>query len=381
MPSKKDPGNRSKQSGPAKKTPPSKAPEPAPSEAGAKLAGAPETPEFNFPIGPRPPFPIIFHIGPAISSLSPPGAVVGTGDLTLNVFGSNFGQGSVVQWNATALSTTVVSSTQLQATIPAANLAAVAQINITVANPGTPPVVSNGVTFNVIPDITAIMSALQQIPQNPPLLLAQLQTYITIQQQQVDALTSQVNTDQTTISGLNSQIANQQATITNQQNQIATLTAEVQAVQAQSASPVEVAQSFKSVIDAFQAGAQAAASGIQSTVTNMNVQIKSLVNVQAATPTSPAKATLIFPSPTALPDPSHLSTLNLSFGSIPNLQKAAAPSPGPTPTPTPPTPAPTPPSPAPGPSPEPGPGPAPTPTPSETVAPRAATRPTKKPAK
>jgi uncharacterized coiled-coil protein SlyX len=327
MASKKDPGNRSKQ-GPGKETPPSKAQQPGAGRgAGEKPAVKPEKPELNIPIGPRPPLPpIIFRIGPVISSISPPGAVVGSGNLTLSVFGSNFGQGSVVQWNQTGLTTTVISNTQLQAAVPAANLAATAQVSITVANPGTPPSVSNAVPFNVIPDITAIISTLQQIPQNPALLLGQLQTYVTIQQQQVDGLTAQVNADQNNISGLNSQIANQQATITNLQNQVTTLTAEVQAVEAQSASPVEVAQSFKSVIDAFQPGAQAATSGIQTTVTNMNVQIKSLVNVQAATATSPAKATLVFPSPTALPDPNHLSILNLSFGSIPNLRTTATPS-------------------------------------------------------
>jgi uncharacterized coiled-coil protein SlyX len=333
MATKKEPGNRAKQSGPGKQTPPSKGQPPgATAQAGPKPPVKPERPELNIPIGPRPPIPpIIFRIGPAISSISPPGAVVGSGNLTLSVFGSNFGQGSTVQWNQTRLTTTVISNTQLQADVPAANLAATAQVTVTVANPGVPPAVSNAVTFNVIPDITAIISTLQQIPQNPALLLGQLQTYITIQQQQNDSLTAQVNSDQNTISGLNSQIANQKATIADLQNQVATLTAEVQATQAQSASPVEVAQSFKSVIDAFQQSDQAAGSGIQTTVTNMNVQIKSLVNVQAATATSPAKATLVFPSPTALPDPNHLSILNLSFGSIPNLRTTATPSAGSTP--------------------------------------------------
>lgn len=331
MPGKNDPGDRSKRSATGKKTAPSKAPAAAARETSSKPAGEPEKPQAEVPVEPRPPIPpIVFRFGPAISSLSPPGAVVGTGNLTLNVFGSNFGQGSVVRWNQAALGTTVIASTQLHAAVPAANMAAAAQVSITVSNPGTPPAVSNAVTFNVIPDITAIISQLQQVPQNPALVLAQLQTYITIQQQQIDALTAQVSTDQTTISGLNSQIANLQATIASQQNQIATLTAEVQAVQAQSASPLEVAQSFKSVVDAIQQNAQSAG-GIQSTVTNMNVQIKSLVNVQPASGTTPAKATLIFPSPTALPDPSHLSTLNLSFGSIPNLQRGAAAGPAPAP--------------------------------------------------
>lgn len=336
MASKKDPGGLSKRSGSAaKKAASGVAPNAAASEQAAKPTEQPPQPRANAPISPIGSIPpIIFHINPAISSLSPSGAVVGTGDLSLNVFGSNFGSDSIVQWDQKPLKTTPISATQLQALIPAANMATTAPATITVSNPGTPPSVSNGVTFNVIPDITAIISQLQQVTANPAALLAQLQTYITIQQQRNDSLTSQVNSDQTIISGLNSQIANQQTEITNQQNQINTLTSEVNAAQAQSASPLDVAQSFKSVVDSIQQSVQSAG-GIQTTVTNMNVQIKSLLNVQAATSSAPAKATLIFPSPTALPDPNHLSTLSLSFGAIPNLQRPAASAPAPAPSPSP----------------------------------------------
>ncbi len=353
MASKSDPGRPSKRSGSAaKKAASSGPPQASAAEEGAKPAEQQAQTRASVPIAPTGSLPpIIFHINPAISSLSPPGAVVGTSDLTLDVFGSNFGSGSVVQWNQRPLKTTPISATQLQAVIPAANMAAAVQATVTVSNPGTPPSVSNGVTFNVIPDITAIISQLQQVTANPAALLAQLQTYITIQQQQIDSLTSQVNSDQTTISGLNSQIGNLQTTITSQQNQINTLTGEVNAAQAQSASPLDVAQSFKSVVDSIQQSAQSAG-GIQTTVTNMNVQIKSLLNVQAATSTAPAKATLIFPSPTALPDPNHLSTMSLSFGAIPNLQRPAPTAPAPSPAP---------------PAPPPAPGPAPSPSPAPKV--------------
>lgn len=255
-----------------------------------------------------------------------------------------------MEWNQSPRTTTVVSATQLTAAIAAADLAAVANVTVVVSNQGaagTAPVLSNGVQFSVIPDISSIISQLQAITAIPADLLAELQTYLTIQQSQIDSLTTQVSTDQTNAANLNSQIANLQNQVAQQQTQINTLTLQVQATQAQMASPLDVAQSFKSVLDSIQQTAKLAG-GVQTTVTNMNVQVKSLVSVQAATATAPATASLIFPSPTALPDPQHLSTLTFSLGAIPQLSTAgSAPPPAPSPvnpTPAPPTPTPAPPA-------------------------------------
>jgi len=335
--------------------------------ASAAPAGPADVPAQAIDIPPDipPRFPIFINTNPAINSLSPSGAVVGGSNFTLTVLGSNFGSGSTVEWNQSPRTTTVVSATQLTAAIAAADLAAVANVTVVVSNQGaagTAPVLSNGVQFSVIPDISSIISQLQAITAIPANLLAELQTYLTIQQSQIDSLTTQVSTDQTNAANLNSQIANLQNQVAQQQTQINTLTAQVQATQAQTASPLDVAQSFKSVLDSIQQAAKQAG-GVQTTVTNMNVQVKSLVSVQAATATAPATASLIFPSPTALPDPQHLSTLTFSLGAIPQLSTAGsatppAPSPvNPTPTPTPP--APTPPAPAP---------PAPAPAPQASAA-------------
>ena len=301
------------------------------------------------------PFPIFLNLNPAIVSISPSGAVVGGSDFTLTVLGSNFGPTSTVTWNQSPRTTTFISNTQLNVAIPASDLATVVTVNVVVSTQGaagSQPVLSNGVSFTVIPDISDILNQLKAITAIPATLLAELQTYVTIQQSQVDTLTTQVNTDQTTAAGLNSQIANLQTQVTNQQAQITTLTGQVQATQAQSASPMDVAQSFKNVVDQIQQNALSAG-GLQSTVTNMNVQVKSLLSVQSATATAPASATLVFPSPTALPDPNHLSTLSFSFGAIPSL-KAAGIGGGTSTTPTP----------APTPAPSPTPAPAPTPAPS-----------------
>ena len=71
---------------------------------------------------------------PVISSLSPNSAIAGSAAFTLTVNGSNFAGGATVQWNGTALTTTVVSSTQLTAAVPAALIANAATINVTVSS-------------------------------------------------------------------------------------------------------------------------------------------------------------------------------------------------------------------------------------------------------
>lgn len=58
---------------------------------------------------------------PAIESLSPSGVVIGSGPMTPTVNGSNFVQGSTVYWNNIRCVTTFVSSTQLTASILAAD--------------------------------------------------------------------------------------------------------------------------------------------------------------------------------------------------------------------------------------------------------------------
>jgi hypothetical protein len=85
---------------------------------------------------------------PAISSLGTTSTPEGSSNLTLTVNGSNFVSGSSVDWNGISLATTYVSGTQLQATIPAADLADETTATITVANPGTAGT-SNGETFTV----------------------------------------------------------------------------------------------------------------------------------------------------------------------------------------------------------------------------------------
>lgn len=93
---------------------------------------------------------------PALTSISPQSAIAGTGQTTLTVSGANFQRGATVNWNGTAL-TTVASGSQLQATIPASDLATAGSGAITVSNGGLASV--NALAFTVLPQgsgITAI---------------------------------------------------------------------------------------------------------------------------------------------------------------------------------------------------------------------------------
>jgi len=87
---------------------------------------------------------------PWVSGLSPANA--GAGNIkgfALTVYGSNFVSGSVVQWNGSNRSTTFVSSTELSATISAADLASPVTAQVSVLNPTSSGGISNSLTFPV----------------------------------------------------------------------------------------------------------------------------------------------------------------------------------------------------------------------------------------
>jgi len=77
-------------------------------------------------------------------------AAVGGGNATISIFGTGFVNNSIAQWNGVALTTTVVSSVQLTALVPAANLGAAAGATITVVTPAPGGGTSNGLPFRVV---------------------------------------------------------------------------------------------------------------------------------------------------------------------------------------------------------------------------------------
>ncbi|GIW01933.1 IPT/TIG domain-containing protein [Roseiflexus sp.] len=96
---------------------------------------------------------------PTITALSPTSAVAGGPGFTLTITGTNFVNGSVVRWNGNDRTTTFVSSTQLTATIPAADIATAGTANVTVVNPAPGGGESGTATFtitNPTPTITSL---------------------------------------------------------------------------------------------------------------------------------------------------------------------------------------------------------------------------------
>jgi hypothetical protein len=81
--------------------------------------------------------------------LVPSAAAPGAAGFTLTVNGFGFVTGAVLDWNGSARATTVVSSSQVQATITSADVAYVGTANITVVNPAPGGGPSNVVYFPV----------------------------------------------------------------------------------------------------------------------------------------------------------------------------------------------------------------------------------------
>ncbi|MFN0108752.1 MAG: IPT/TIG domain-containing protein [Blastocatellia bacterium] len=98
---------------------------------------------------------------PALASLSPNNALVGSGALALTVNGSNFVPNSVVRWGGANRSTTFISNAQLTAAIPASDLISAGSISVTVFNPAPAGGASNALMFTVslpnpVPAITSL---------------------------------------------------------------------------------------------------------------------------------------------------------------------------------------------------------------------------------
>jgi photosystem II stability/assembly factor-like uncharacterized protein len=86
---------------------------------------------------------------PVAGSLSPSSAVAGSGAFTLTVNGSQFVQGSVVEWGGSDLSTTFVSTTKVTASVTAADVASAGTVQVKVMNPAPKGGTSNALTFTI----------------------------------------------------------------------------------------------------------------------------------------------------------------------------------------------------------------------------------------
>ncbi len=92
---------------------------------------------------------------PALTSLAPLSVMVGSGPTGIVVSGTSFVPGARVAFGGTDLVTTFISSTQLNATIPAGSLAAAGSYPIAVTNPAPGGGASSTISFTVSnPDAT-----------------------------------------------------------------------------------------------------------------------------------------------------------------------------------------------------------------------------------
>ena len=96
---------------------------------------------------------------PTIASVTPTSALVGGASFTLTVNGSNFVDGSVVKCNGSNRTTSLVSSSQLNAQMPASDIASAGILSITVFTPAPGGGSTSTIDFvvnNPLPVLTAI---------------------------------------------------------------------------------------------------------------------------------------------------------------------------------------------------------------------------------
>lgn len=86
---------------------------------------------------------------PAITSISPRSAPVGSGPLTLTITGAGFVAGATVQFGNTTLTPSSIGSGQIVVSIPANLLDEVTTLSVSVTNPAPGGGLSNGVLFRV----------------------------------------------------------------------------------------------------------------------------------------------------------------------------------------------------------------------------------------
>jgi hypothetical protein len=93
---------------------------------------------------------------PALTAINPQSTAAGSSNVTLTVTGSGFESGAHVYWGSYALPTTVLSSTELQVTVPAADLTSPGNYAVSLSNGDATTVDSGTLTFSVLPSGSTI---------------------------------------------------------------------------------------------------------------------------------------------------------------------------------------------------------------------------------
>lgn len=92
---------------------------------------------------------------PIATTLSPSSAISGGPGFTLTINGTGFVATSQVTWNGSNRTTTFISATQLQASIPASDIAVAGTANVRVVNPAPGGGTSSPLTFTINPTVVS----------------------------------------------------------------------------------------------------------------------------------------------------------------------------------------------------------------------------------
>lgn len=92
----------------------------------------------------------IGNVVPTLTGCTPCHVIVGAASPTITLTGTNFNSSSVVNWNATALATTLVGPTSLTAVVPQALYSAPGAVKIVVVNGGSGGGTSAQLNFTVV---------------------------------------------------------------------------------------------------------------------------------------------------------------------------------------------------------------------------------------
>ncbi|MBS1807004.1 MAG: hypothetical protein JST84_02300 [Acidobacteria bacterium] len=96
---------------------------------------------------------------PTLTGIAPTSATAGGATFALTVNGTNFNDTTIVNWNGVARPTTLVNSTQVTATISAADISTAGNANVTVTNPAPGGATTSALNFtinNPVPTLTSI---------------------------------------------------------------------------------------------------------------------------------------------------------------------------------------------------------------------------------
>ena len=162
-----------------------------------------------------------------------------------------------------------------------------------------------------------------RVKEQLPAILKDLKSYAQDQETQRNQMLDALNQQKATIDQLQNSVAALQKINADQAQQIEALKKQITGGES-SATPLNLATSFKGVMDAIQAEARQTP-GVATTVKSMDLEVKGLVQV------SEKVTAMVLPAVGSVIDPNALSTLRISFGAIPVASTPAPPAPAPSP--------------------------------------------------